>query len=166
MATRVKKKTSTIPSFRQLEKQVGRLRKDIERTVDRVSREATRYIPTSSRRQLNEIIDNVGDLAGNVSKRVTKTVNTVRADVEDSVFDLRGTVDKRVKALRKDAVETSEKVVETVEKEARKQLDRLFKAVGVPLKGDIDVIKRRIAALERKLDDLIETIKEDESEAA
>ena len=166
MATRVKKKTSTIPSFRQLEKQVGRIRKDLERTVDRVSREAARYIPKSSRRQLNELLDNVGDLAGTVTKRVTKTVNTVRADVEDGVFDLRGTVDKRVKSLGKDAVENVEKVYDTVEKEARKQIERLFKAVGVPLKGDIDVIRRRITALERKLDDLIETIKEDESQAA
>jgi polyhydroxyalkanoate synthesis regulator phasin len=163
---RAKKNTSTIPSFGQIEKQVGRLRKDLERTVDRVGRQATRYIPKSSRRQINEIIDNVGDLAGNVSKRVTKTVETVRADVEDSVFDLRGTVDKRVKALRKDAVDRSEKAVETVEREARKQLERVLRVLGVAQKADVDGVKKRLTALERKVEDLIETLKADESEAA
>ncbi len=166
MATRAKKKTSTIPTFGQLEKRVGRLRKDLERTVDRVSREAARYIPTSSRRQINDILENVNDIAGTVSKRVTKTVETVRADVEDSVFDLRGTVDKTVKALRKDAVDSSQKALETVEKEARKQLERVLKAIGVPLRADVDGIKRRMGALERKIDDLIESLKEDESAAA
>lgn len=163
---RAKKNTSTLPSFRQIEKRVGRLRKDLERTVDRVGREATRYIPQSSRRQLNELIDNVGDLAGDVSKRVTKTVETVRADVEDSVFDLRGTVEKRVKALRKDVVDNGQKAIDSVEREARKQAERVLRALGVPLKADVDVVKRRLAALERKVEDLIETLKTDESAAA
>lgn len=172
MASRAKKKpTSTIPTFRQIEKQVGRLRKDLERTVDRVSREAVRYLPTSSRRQLNEILDKVGDLGGTVSKTVTKTVKTVRADVEDSVGDLAGTVDKRVKALRKDAVQTSQKAIQTIEKETRKQLDRLLKAVGLPLRSDVDGIKRRVGVLERRIEDLITSAvrrrgKSDESEAA
>lgn len=156
MATRAKKKTTTIPTFRQLEKQVGRLRKDIERTVDRVSREATRYIPTSSRRQINEILDKVGDLSGTVTKRVTKTVKTVAADVEDSVGDLRGTVDKRVKALTKDATATSQKALETLEKETRKQVERFLKAIGLPVRSDLDGITRRVGALERKVEEFLD----------
>lgn len=159
MATRARKKattTTTIPTFGQLEKQVGRLRKDIERTVDRVSREAVRYIPKSSQRQFNDIVDKVGDLGGTVSKRVTKAVNTVRADVEDTVEDLRGTVDKRVKALRKDATDSSQKVLDTVEKEVRKQVEGLLKVLGVPVRSDLDGIKRRVGALERKIEALVE----------
>jgi len=158
MATRARKKatSTTIPTFVQLEKQVGRLRKDIERTVDRVGREAVRYIPKSSQRQFNDIVDKVGDLGGTVTKRVTKAVNTVRADVEDTVEDLRGTVDKRVKALRKDATTTSQKVVETVEKEVRKQLETFLKTIGVPVRSDLDGIKRRVNAIERKVEALVE----------
>lgn len=170
MATRAKKKTTTT-TFGQIEKQVGRLRKDLERTVDRVSREAVRYLPTSSRRQINDILDKVGDLGGTVTKQVAKTVNTVRADVEDSVGDLAGTVDKRVKALRKDAAATGQKAIHTLEKETRKQLDRLLKAIGLPLRSDVDGIKRRVGALERKIDDMVASVvsrrsKSDESEAA
>lgn len=171
MATRTRKKSGT--TLRQIEKQVGRIRKDIERTAGRVSREAARYIPTSSRRQINEILDRVNDFSGTVSKQVTRTVETVRADVEDSVGDLRGTVDKRVKALRKDATETGQKALETLEKETRKQLERVLKAIGLPLRSDLDGIKRRVVALERKLEDLIESsprrrakAEDDEFEAA
>jgi hypothetical protein len=173
MATKArKKKSSTIPTLRDLEKRVGRLRKDIERTAGRVTREATRYIPKSRRRQINELVDRVGDLGGTVTKRLTKTVETVRADVEDSVGDLRGTVDKRVKALRKDATDSSAKALETLEKEARKQVERVFRAIGLGVRSDVDGIKKRIANVERRLDDLVEALssrkrpKADESEAA
>jgi hypothetical protein len=172
MATRARKKKTTIPkTFRDLEKRVGRLRKDLERTVDRVSREAARYIPKSSRRQLNQLMDRVGDLGGTVTKRLTKTVETVRSDVEDSVGDLRGTVDKRVKALRKDATDTSTKALETLEKEARKQVERVFRAIGLGVRSDVDGIKKRVANVERRLDEVVEALsrkrsKADHSEAA
>jgi BMFP domain-containing protein YqiC len=157
MATRTRKKTTTtIPTFGQIEKQVGRLRKDLEKTVDRVGREAARYIPKSSRRQFTEILDKVGDLGGTVTKRVTKTVNTVRADVEDTVGDLRGTVDKRVKSLRKDATEGGQKVIDTIEKEVRKQVEGFLKVLGVPVRSDLDGIKRRVGALERKVEEIVE----------
>jgi polyhydroxyalkanoate synthesis regulator phasin len=171
MATRAKKKTTTIPTFRQLEKQVSRLRKDLERTVDRVSREAARYIPSQSRRQFGDILDRVNDLGDTVTKRVTKTVKGVRADVEDTVEDLSGTVEKRVKALRKDATAAGQKALDTIEKETRKQVERLLSVFGLPARGDIDGIKRRVGALEHKVDELIEgtlrrRAKSDESRAA
>ena len=172
MATRSKKKTTTtIPTFRQLEKQVGRLRKDIERTVDRVGREAVRYIPKSSRRQFGEILERVNDLGETVTKRVTKTVKSVRVDVDDTVDDLRGTVEKRVKALRKEATETSQKAIETLEKETRKQFERLFSAIGLPVRSDLDGIKRRVGTLERQVEQLVEgtlrkRAKHDEFQAA
>lgn len=154
MATRTRKKAvkSTLPTLGQIEKQVGKLRKDIERTATRVSREAVSYIPKSSRRQFNEIVDQVGT----VNKRVTKAVKTARADVEDTVQDLRGTVDKRVKALRKDVTETSQKALDTVEKELRKQVEGFLKTIGVPVRSDLDGIKRRVGSLERKVEALVE----------
>ena len=167
MAARAKKKATTIPAFRQLEKQVSRLRKDLERTVDRVGREAARYIPKSSRRQFDDILGKVGDLGDTV----TKTVKGVRADVEGTVEDLRGTVDKRVQALRKDATESSQKALESVEKETRKQVERFLRAIGLPVRSDLDAIKRRVSALERQVEQLVEgtlrrSAKADESRAA
>jgi BMFP domain-containing protein YqiC len=156
MTTKSKKNESTIPGFGNIEKQVGRLRKDVERTVEKVGREAARYIPETSRRQINEILEKVNDLGDSVTKTVSKTVKGVRADVEDTVDDLRGTVDKRVKALRKDTAARSQKVLDTVEKEARKQVERLLKTLGVPVRSDLDGIKRRVGAIERKLEEMLE----------
>jgi hypothetical protein len=169
MGTRAKKKTNSIPSLREIEKQVGKLRKDLGKTVDRVSREAARYIPKSSRRQLEEIVEQVGDLRDSVTKSVTKTVKGVRVDVEDTVGDLRGTVEKRVKALRKDASETSTKALERLEKETRRQVERFLVAIGLPARGEVDGIKRRVGALERKVEELVELTarrRSKESEAA
>jgi polyhydroxyalkanoate synthesis regulator phasin len=94
----------------------------------------------------------------------------VRADVEDTVFDFRGTVDKRVKALRKDATQRSEKAFETIEKETRKTFERFFSAIGLPVRSDLDGIKRRVGALERQVEQIVEGSmrrrKSDESAAA
>ena len=165
MATRTRKNTkqaTTIPGLGEIEKQVGRLRKDVERTVESVTREAARYLPQSSKRQIDEILDKVTDLGETVNKRVTKTAKGVRADVQDAVGDLLGTVDKRVKALRKDAdamrkdaTARSQKALDTLEKEARKQVERLLKALGVPVRSDLDGIKRRVGALEKKVDEFL-----------
>lgn len=157
MATRAKKKATTaIPTLRDLEKQATRLRKDLGKTVDRVSREAARYIPKKNRRQFNDLLEKVNDLGESVSKRVTKTVKNVRADVEDTVFDLRGTVDKRVKALRKDVTTSSEKALESFEKEARKRVETVLHAIGIPTRSDIDRIGRRVHALERQVEQIVE----------
>lgn len=169
MATRTKKNTTTIPTFGQLEKQVTSIRKDIERTVDRVTREAARYIPETSRRQIGDLYDRVTDIFGDNAKIVTKKVEEVRDEVEDTVEDLRGTVDKRVKTIRKDAAKSSKKAfasLETLEKEARKQVERVLGVIGVPVRGDLDNIKRRISALERKINALAETTKRKRASSA
>ncbi len=144
MATKTRAAKTTIPTLKDLTKQVDRFRKDVEKTVETVGREAKRYLPAKSRRQIDDLIDSVA-----------KTVGNVRTDVEDRVSDIRGTVDKRVKALRKDTTSRGQKALDALEKETRKQLDRLLKAIGVPLRGDLDGIRRRVGAIERKLDELL-----------
>lgn len=176
MATKTKKKsTSAIPSLSQIEKrvekQVRRLQKDLRRNVKRASREASKYIPKSSRRQIGDIVDRVNDFGDSVTKTVNKTVKAVRSDVEDSFEDLRGTVDKRVSAIRKEATDTSRKAIESFEKETRKQFERLFSTIGLPVRSDIDSIRRRVGALERQVEQLVEgalrkRAKAAESEAA
>jgi len=167
MATKAKSKTSTIPTLRDLEKRATRLRKDLEKTANRVSREAARYIPKSSRKQFGELVEKVEDL----SKTVTKRARSVRSEVEDTVEDLRGTVDKRVKALRKDATERVQETLETIEKETRQQFERVLKAIGLPVRSDLDGIKRRIGNLERRFEEYMDGAarrrsKVEESEAA
>lgn len=167
MATKAKSKTSTIPTLRDLEKRATRLRKDIEKTANRVSREAARYIPKSSRKQLSDLVEKVEDLG----KTVTKRAKSVRSEVEDTVEDLRHTVDKRVKAVRKDATERVQETLDTIEKETRQQVERFLKAVGLPVRSDIDGLKRRVGNLERRFEEYMDgaarrRAKIEESEAA
>ena len=156
MATKTKEAAYGIPGFEDLSKQVRRLRKDVEHTVDRVRREATRYLPERSRRQLDDLIDRVSELGGTV----TKTVDNVREDIEERVSDVRATVDKQVRAIRKDTTTRSQQALTTLEKEARKQLERFLKTIGVPLRQDLDGIRRRISAIERKIDELAKEVQE------
>ncbi|HYB98242.1 MAG TPA: hypothetical protein VEC57_03825 [Candidatus Limnocylindrales bacterium] len=154
MAT--KKQATTIPMMDDLTRRVGRIRKDVERTVERVRREATRYLPEQGRRQLDVLVDRVSELSGTV----TKTVDNVYADVEVRVSDLRGSVEKQVKALRKDTTSVSQKALTQIEKEARRQIERLLKNLGVLQRSDLDGLKRRISAIERKLDELAKEVQE------
>lgn len=167
MATKAKSKANTIPTLRDLEKRATRLRKDLEKTANRVSREAVSYIPKSSRRQFNELVEKVEDLG----KTVTKRAKGVRADVEDTMDDLRGTVDKRVKALRKDTTDRAQEALDQIEKETRKQVERFLKAIGLPVRSDLDGLKRRVGNLERRFEEYLDTAsrrraKVEESEAA
>jgi DNA anti-recombination protein RmuC len=167
MATKAKSKASTIPTLRDLEKRAARLRKDLEKTANRVTREAVRYIPKSSRRQFNELLEKAEDLG----KTVTKRAKGVRSEVEDAVEDLRGTVDKRVKTLRKDTTDRAQEALDTIEKETRKQVERLLKAIGLPVRSDVEAIKRRVGNLERRFEEYMDgaarrRAKLEESEAA
>jgi len=166
MASKAKKIEVTIPGMADIEKRVVRLRKDVERTVGNVSREAARYLPESSKRQIDNLFEKVSDLGDSVTKTVTRTVRNVRGEVEDTVEELRGTVDKRVKALRKDTTTRGQKAFGTLEKEARKQVERLLKTLGVPVRSDLDGIKRRVGALERKIEELLKKKERSEREAA
>ena len=154
MGTRNKKKQTT--TFGAFEKQFGRLRKDLDKAVDRVTREASRVVPKATRRQLNDALGVVSSVGGDVTRRVTKAVDGVRSEVEGNLEQLRGTVNQRVRTLRKDATQASEKAVADVEKEVRKQAERLFKVLGLPVKSDLDSLKRRIGAVERKIEELVE----------
>jgi polyhydroxyalkanoate synthesis regulator phasin len=166
MASKAKKIEVAIPGMADIEKRVVRFRKDVERTVGNVSREAARYLPEGSKRQIDNLFDKVSDLGDSVTKTVTRTVRNVRGEVEDTVEELRGTVDKRVKALRKDTTTRGQKALGTIEKEARKQIERLLKTLGVPVRSDLDGIKRRVGALERKIEELLKKKERSEREAA
>jgi hypothetical protein len=75
-------------------------------------------------------------------------------DVEKRFKVVRGTVDKRVTTLRKETQSRGRQLFDGVEKETRKYVERFFKQLKLPVRGDIDALKKRVSALERRLEEL------------
>jgi hypothetical protein len=144
--TRKKQAPATL-SFEDLRKRADRLRKDLEDTVESLGKRAVGFLPASQRKQVDEVLDRLSDVRGDVNK----TVDSWRKDLEKQYKVVRGTVDKRVTKLRKQTEKRSRNAVSEIEKEARKVATRAFKRLQIPVRSDIESIKRRLTALERRL---------------
>lgn len=147
--TRTRKKRQPAPalSLEDLRKRADRLRKDLEDTVESLGKRAAGFLPAPQRKQVDEVLDRLGEVRGDVNK----TVDAWRKDFEKQYKVVRGTVDKRVTRLRKQTEKRGQKVVSELEKEARKYTARAFKRLQIPVRSDIESIKRRLTALERRL---------------
>ncbi len=135
--------TLTLPTLDDLGDQAGKLRKDFEKALEDAGKRAADLLPASGRKRLDEW-----------TKAADKRVAGLRKDVDKRVAALRKDVDKRVDTLRKDAEKRTKSVTDTIEKEARKQLNTMFKRMRLPVRSDIDGLKRRMTSIERKLDQL------------
>ena len=107
-------------------------------------------MPVAQRKQVDEAIDRLADVRGDLNK----VVDNWRTDVEKQFKVIRGTVDKRVSTLRKDTDKRRKKAVTGFEKEARKYTSQVFKRLQIPVRSDLNNVKRRLTALERRLTDL------------
>ena len=91
------------------------------------------------------------DRITSVGHDVNKTVGGWRADLEKQFRVLRGTVDKRVTNIRKQTESRSRTLFASVEEDVRKYVDGVFKRFQLPVHSDIEGIKRRLGAIERRL---------------
>jgi 2-succinyl-5-enolpyruvyl-6-hydroxy-3-cyclohexene-1-carboxylate synthase len=113
-----------------------------------LGKRAADMLPKSSRRQLDDTVD-----------RLQK----VRKDTEKRLQKARKDLDKQVASVRKDVDKRTRGVVGTIEREARKQIEALYKRLNLPVQSDINSLKRRLTGIERKLDQLL---KEQQSKKA
>lgn len=132
--------TLSIPTIDDVTATVDKLREDVED----MGRRAADLLPEAGRKRLDDLLDDV-----------SKRVDGVRGGVEDAIGDIRGTVDDRVAVIRKDVAARRKKTVTTLERETRKQVEKLFKRIQLPVRSDLDTVKRRLTSLERKLDQLV-----------
>ena len=94
-----------------------------------------------------------------VWRKHNKKRNCWKPDLEKRFKVVRGTVDKRVSTLRKETEKSRKKVVTSVEKQTRKYIERVFKQFKLPVRGDVDSLKRRLTMLERRIQELEKTPK-------
>ena len=88
---------------------------------------------------------------------VNKAVDAWRSDIEKRFKVVRGTVDKRVTTLRKETQSRGRRLVDSLEKETRRYVERAFKQLKLPVRGDLEALKRRVSALERRLEEIEKT---------
>lgn len=163
-ATKSKKQApASIISLEDLRDRADRIRQDVEEAVETISKRAVGYLPDAQRKQVDEVIDRLAD----VRDDVTKVVDSWRTDVEKQLKAIRGTVDKRVTSIRKQTETRRKKAVTGFEKEARKYASSVFKRLQIPVSSDLNNIKRRLSAIERRITALEKTgAKSSEKKAA
>jgi polyhydroxyalkanoate synthesis regulator phasin len=142
-----KKQAAPALSLDDLRKRADRVRKDLEDTVESLGKRAAGFLPASQRKQVDEVLDRLSEVRGDLNK----TVEAWRKDFDKQFKVMRGTVDKRVTKLRKQTEKRGQKAISEIEKEARKYTARAFKRLQIPVRSDIESIKRRLTALERRL---------------
>lgn len=146
--SKAKKQTSaSIISLDDLRARAEQIRQDVEEAAATIGKRAADYLPETQRKQVDEVIDRLSEVRDDLNE----TVESWRSDVEKQFKVIRGTVDKRVTTIRKQTETRSKKAVTGFEKEARKYTSRVFKRLQIPVRSDLDNVKRRLTAIERRL---------------
>jgi polyhydroxyalkanoate synthesis regulator phasin len=109
-----------------LPKQLRTVRHDIERAARRAWKEAVDALPAAPRKAVRNLVQEFERATAQVRKRVKKT----RADVE-----ARG-----------------ERLVDTVTERAEKVLNPMVRRLDVASRSDVDRLRKRIAALEKRIE--------------
>jgi len=148
MANRKSRKAGArTASITDIRSRVDRIRQDVEEAVDTLRKRAVGALPVPQRKQVDEVFDRLTS----VSHDVNKTVGDWRADLEKRFRLIRGTVDKRVNTLRNRTRTQGRTLVTGFEGDVRKYIDGIFRRLQLPVHGDIEAIKRRLALIERRL---------------
>jgi BMFP domain-containing protein YqiC len=145
-----KQSQAFVPQLGDLMARVEQLRHDVEGAVESLGKRAVNSLPASGRKQVDEVLDRISSVRGDVNK----AVGSWRTDLEKRFKVVRGTVDKRVSSLRKETESRSKKAISGAEKQARKYVERVFKQLRLPIRSDVDSLKRRLTTLERRIEDL------------
>jgi len=154
-ASKTKQGPTSALALDDLRARVDRLRRDVEDAVETLGKRAVEILPDGRRKQVDDVLDRISAVRGDVNK----AVDSWRSDIEKRFKVVRGTVDKRVTTLRKETENRSKRLAGSVEKQTRRYVSLLFKRLHLPVRNDIDALKRRIGGLERRLEQLEKSAK-------
>jgi polyhydroxyalkanoate synthesis regulator phasin len=141
MATKKIETLFAIPTLQDLTTQADNFRSEFEASAARLGRQARGFLPEQGQRGLDVVVDGITD---------------VREDTTKRVVALRKELDSRLAGVTKEITARRKKTVTTIERETRKRVESVYKRISLPVRGDLDGIKRRITRLERKIDQLLE----------
>ncbi len=119
-------KVIEFPSIDEMRKSVDQLTKDLEEGVQDLGRRAAKALPEERRKQVDEVIDRLGSVRGNVEESIT----TLRA---------------------RSGKQTGE-FFTGIESDLKGYVEALFKRFKLPVRSDLNSLKRRLTAIERRLD--------------
>ena len=142
-----KQTTASIISLDDIRARADQIRHDVEGAVETIGKRAADYLPDAQRKQVDEVIDRLSEVRDDLNH----TIDSWRNDVEKQFKVIRGTVDKRVTTIRKQTESRRKKALTGFEKEARKYTSSMFKRLQIPVRSDLENVKRRLTALERRL---------------
>jgi uncharacterized coiled-coil DUF342 family protein len=111
-------------------------------------------LPEQQQDQVDKVVDKLIDSIGEVREELNGRVDELREQIEERLGDARTQLDKRVTGLRKQTNGRRRELTSTAQKEAGKLATRLAKWLKLPVRGDVDSVKRRLTAIERRIDTL------------
>ncbi len=151
-STRTRKQPAapTLLAVDELRARVDRLRHEVEDVVGTIGKRAVGVLPAGQREQVDDVLGRLNSVRGEVNR----TVDSWRSDLEKRFKVIQGTVDKRVSTLRKETQSRSKKLSSGIEKDVRKYVAQIFKRLQLPVRTDIDSLKRRLTAIERRISEL------------
>jgi BMFP domain-containing protein YqiC len=142
-----KQRTASVIAIEDIRGRVEQIRQDVEVAVGTLGKRAVGVLP----REQQKVVDEVVDRVSKVGKELNSAVETWRSDLEKRFKAVAGSVDKRVNTLRKETESRSKKLAKNVEKDVRKYVNQAFKRMQLPVRTDLDSVKRRLTAIERRL---------------
>ncbi len=132
-------KVLQFPSIEEMRKGVDQLTKGLEEGVQDLGKRAADAIPEKRRKQVDEVIERLG---------------SVREDLEERIGEVRGGVEESISSIRERGGKQTGKFVADLEKEVRAYVEASFKRLKLPVRSDLVSLKRRLSAIERRLDSL------------
>jgi len=145
-----KAKKQPTPLFGNVTNTVDRVRGEVEGAAERFGRRAVSMLTEQQQDQVDKVIDSIGEVREDLNGRVDE----LREQIEERLDDVRAQLDKRVTGLRKETNGRRRELTSSAQKEARKLATRLAKWLKLPVRGDVDSVKRRLTAIERRIDSL------------
>ena len=121
-------KTATFPRLAQVQESLKGLQAEGEKLVARVRQEAGKLISKDQRKVLDSLVSQAQAVRTEIQKRTEKALQTIES--------------------------RAEKVYARIESEARKRIDPLVRRLPLPTKHDIEVLSKRLTALEKTVDEL------------
>jgi len=124
-----KAETGLAARLRQLQSTVQRVQSEGERMVTRLRKEAAALIGQDRRRAVRDLLTQARKLSTDFQKRAERTM--------------------------KDLEERGQKIRAAIERQAERSVDPLVRGLNLPTRDELDKLKKKVAQIEKRLDELV-----------
>ena len=122
-------KTATFPNFTQVQQSLKGLQTEGEKLIARVRKEASKLVSKDQRKAIDGLLSQAKSIRNDLQKRTEKALKTLETRAEKAYTQ----VEKRVEPL--------------------------VRRLTLPTRHDLELLSKRLATLERKVDELLSSSK-------